>query len=60
MKCYSEGSCDTEDWSNDDENSAFTLHLKIYSNSKQLFYIIIVLTSKTFVWFTNMCKYHFK
>ncbi len=28
----SEGSCDTEDWSNDAENSA--LHHNIYSNRK--------------------------
>jgi len=32
----SEGSCDTEEWSNDAENSAFhhrnKLHFKIYSN----------------------------
>jgi len=37
----SEGSCDTENWSNDAENSALyhrnKLHLKIYSNTKQLF-----------------------
>jgi len=33
-------SCDTEDWSNEAENSALChrnkLHLKIYSNRKQL------------------------
>ncbi len=37
----SEGSCDTEDWSNDAENSTLhhknKLHLKKYSNRKQLF-----------------------
>ncbi len=37
----SEGSCDTEDWSNDAENTALRhnnkLHLKIYLNRKQLF-----------------------
>ncbi len=36
----SEGSCDTEDWSNDAENSAShhnnTLHFRIYSNGKQI------------------------
>ncbi len=25
----SEGSCDTEDWSNDAENSALTLHINV-------------------------------
>uniref|UniRef100_A0A8C1X2N4 phosphatidate phosphatase n=1 Tax=Cyprinus carpio TaxID=7962 RepID=A0A8C1X2N4_CYPCA len=40
----SEGSCDTEDWSNDAENSALhhrnKLHFKIYSNRKQnLFFL---------------------
>ncbi len=34
-------SCDTEDWSNDDENSALhprnKWHFKIYYNRKQLF-----------------------
>ncbi len=37
----SEGSCDTEDWSNNAENSAShhmnKLHFKIYYNRKQLF-----------------------
>ncbi len=37
----SEGSCDTEDWSNDADNSVWPhrskLHFKIYSNRKQLF-----------------------
>ncbi len=37
----SEGSCDTEDWSNDAENSALNhrnkLHFHICSNRKQLF-----------------------
>ncbi len=37
----SEGSCDTEDWSNYAENSALDqwnkLHFKLYSNRKQLF-----------------------
>ncbi len=36
-----EGSCDSEDWNNDAENSDLRhknkLHLKIYSNIKQLF-----------------------
>ncbi len=39
-------SCDTEDCSNDAENSALChrnkLHLNIYSQRKQLFYIIII------------------
>ncbi len=37
----SEGSCDTEDWSNDAENSGLhnrnKLHLKIYLKREQLF-----------------------
>ncbi len=41
----SEGSCDTEDWSNDVENSAlhhgYKLHFKIYSNKS---YFKLVLT----------------
>jgi len=42
----SEGSCDTEEWSNDAENSTShhrnKLHFKIYSNRKQLFEIVII------------------
>ncbi len=38
----SEGSCATEDWNNDAENSALQLNLRIYENRKQLFYIIII------------------
>ncbi len=34
-KNISEGSCDTEDWSNQ-------LHIKIYSNRKYLFQIVII------------------
>ncbi len=38
---FSEESCDTEDWSNDAENSAWNhrnkLHFKIFSNSKKFF-----------------------
>ncbi len=41
IRMISEGSCDTEDWRNDAENSALhhrnKLHFKIYSNRKQLF-----------------------
>ncbi len=37
----SEGSCDTEDWSNDAENAALRhrnkLHFTVYSNGKVLF-----------------------
>ncbi len=37
----SEGSCDTEDWSNDAENSTLNhmnkVHLKVYLERKQLF-----------------------
>ncbi len=40
-RMISEGSCDTEDWSNVAEISAFDdknkLHIKIYYNRKQLF-----------------------
>jgi len=37
----SEGSCDTEDWSNDAENHRNKLYFKIFSNSK-LFLIVII------------------
>jgi len=38
IRMISEGSCDTEDWSNDAEkHSALTLHFKIYSNAKDVF-----------------------
>ncbi len=41
IRMISEGSCDTEDWSNDVENSALhhrnKLYFKIYSHRKQLF-----------------------
>ncbi len=41
IRMISKGSCDTEDWSNDAENSDLPnrnkLHLKIYENRKQLF-----------------------
>ncbi len=41
MRMISEGSCDTEDWSNDAVNSALyhvnKLHFKTYSYRKQLF-----------------------
>ncbi len=43
----SEESCDTEDWRNDAENSAFhhrnKLHFKIYLKRKPLFVIVITL-----------------
>ncbi len=42
----SEGSCDTEDWSNDAENSALhhrnTFYFKRYSNRKQDFWIVTI------------------
>jgi len=38
----SEGSCDTEDWSNDAENSDYKFHFKTYHNRKHLFYIVII------------------
>ncbi len=41
IRMISEGSCDTEDWSNDAENSALhhrnKLHFKIDHNRKHLF-----------------------
>ncbi len=47
----SEGSCDTEDWIIDAENSALhhrnKLHFKIYYNRKQLYYIKIISYSFT-------------
>jgi len=47
----SEGSCDTEDWSNDGENSGLhhrnKLHFKIYSNRKQFFDIVIIFNNIT-------------
>ncbi len=45
IRMITKGSCDTEDWSNDAENSALhcrnKLHFKIYSNRKQSFKMII-------------------
>ncbi len=53
IRMISEGSCDTEDWSNDAENSALhyrnKLHLTIYYNRKQLFYIVIIFQNITVV-----------
>ncbi len=46
IRMISKGSCDTEDWSNDAENSALhhrnKLHFKIYLNRKQLVEIVII------------------
>ncbi len=46
IRMISEGSCDTEDCSNDAENSALItgnkLHFKTYSNRNQLFKIVII------------------
>jgi len=46
----SEGSCDTEDWSNDAENSAlitgYKLHFTIYSHRQQMIYIGIIFQLK--------------
>ncbi len=45
----SEGSCDTEDWNNDTENSALITEInKIYSNVKRLFEIVIIFHNITF------------
>ncbi len=42
----SEGSCDTEDWSNDAENSALRhrnkLYFKVYKNRKPILEIAII------------------
>ncbi len=42
----SEGSYDTEDWSNDAENTAAhhrnILHFTVYSNRNQLFEIVVI------------------
>ncbi len=57
----SEGSCDTEDWSNDAENSAL-LHRNNYILKyirKQLFYIIIIIHNAVFTVFyflPNRCS----
>ncbi len=44
IRMISEGSCDTEDWSNDAENSALhhrnKLHFKMYSNRKQVYFFL--------------------
>ncbi len=49
----SEGSYDTEDWSNDPENSALLhrnkLHLTIYSNREHLFEMVIFHNITVFV-----------
>ncbi len=56
IRMISEGSCDTEDWSNDDENTALhhsnKLHFKIHSN-KKLFKIEIIFHNVTFSLFLD-------
>ncbi len=46
IRMVSEGSCDTEDWSNDAENSAFRhknkLYFKVYSNRKLIIKVVIL------------------
>ncbi len=42
IRMVSEGSCDTEDWSNDAENHRNELHFTIYSNRKIIFHNITV------------------
>jgi len=42
----SEGSCDTEDWSNDAENHRNKLHFTVYLHRKQLICITIILHIK--------------
>ncbi len=48
----SEGSCDTEDWSNDAENPVLThrskLQLKISKNNKEFFWIVIIFQNISF------------
>ncbi len=56
-RMISEWSCDTDDWSNDAENSALNhrnkLHFKIYSNSKQSFWILYNITGLLYFYSTN-------
>ncbi len=51
IRMVSEGSCDTEHWSNDAENSALydknKLHFKIYKDRKLFFYIVIIFQNNT-------------
>ncbi len=59
----SEGSCDTEDWSNDAENSADhrnILHFTIYSNIKQLFILNYKLIFLSYYNFTSFTVYLIK
>ncbi len=42
IRMISEGSYDTEDWSNDALHHRNKLHFKIYSNGKQLFELVII------------------
>ncbi len=47
IRMISEGSCDTEDWSNDAENTALhhrnKLHFKIYYDIKLIYIIMAIL-----------------
>ncbi len=57
----SEGSWDTEDWSNDAENVALhhrnKWHFKIYSNRKQLFEIVIIFHKYySFLWWPSSAQ----
>jgi len=57
----SEGSCDTENWINDAEKICHQwnkLHFKIYSNEKQLLYILIFFHNITVftIFFIKYCK----
>ncbi len=57
----SEGSWDTEDWSNDAENLALhhrnKWHFKIYSNRKQLFEIVIIFHKYySFLWWPSSAQ----
>ncbi len=57
-----EGSCDTEDWSNDAENSALitVLHFTKYSNRKQFFWIVIIFHNITFFFVCFFTVFTFK
>ncbi len=57
IRMISVGSCDTEDWSNDAENSALhhrnKLHSKIYSKRKPFFKIVIIFHNIFFYYIFN-------
>jgi len=42
IRVICEGSCDTEDWSNDAEDHRNKLHFTVYSHREQMIYTIII------------------